>query len=85
MRLLKFGFTTLNIERAIRIDDNGTYVSVDFVPADNTMLPLNIRFEGKEAAALRLWIARNAEDMSDFDPESTGDPLGPPKPYASSR
>lgn len=85
MKLLKFGDTVINIERAIRIDDSGSYISIDFVPADNAELPLNIRLEGREAAALRTWIALNAEDMTEFDPANTGDPLGPKLPYTSSR
>lgn len=85
MKLLKFGDTTINIERAIRIDDSGSYISVDFVPQDNPALPLNVRFEGQEAAALRRWIAANAEDMSQLATAGTGEPLGGPQPYVSPR
>lgn len=85
MKFLKFGDTTINIARAIRIDDNGSYISVDFVAADNAVLPLNVRFDGKDAESLRGWIAANAEDMTGFDLESTGDPLGDPRPYTSPR
>jgi hypothetical protein len=85
MRLLRFGDTTINIDRAIRIDDSGTYVTVDFVPQDNPALPLNVRFEGRDAEVLRRWIRANAEDMSQFREGSTGDPLSDPQPYASPR
>jgi hypothetical protein len=85
MKLLKFGDTTINIERAIRIDDSGTYITIDFVAADNPTLPLNVRFEGEDAAALRHWIHANSEDMSQFEPGSTGGPLDDPKGYISPR
>jgi hypothetical protein len=85
MKLLKFGDTTINIELAIRIDDSGDYISVDFVPHDNLSLPLNIRFTGREAVALRSWIAANAEDMSEHNLDNTGDRLDEPKPYVSPR
>jgi len=85
MKLLKFGDTVINIDRAIRIDDSGSYISIDFVPADNALLPLNIRLEGPEAAALRKWLTLNAEDMAGFGPASTGEPLGPKTPSSSAR
>jgi hypothetical protein len=85
MKLLRFGDTTINIARAIRIDDGGTYITVDFVASDNPLLPLNVRFEGKDAAALRHWIRANAEDLTQLDEESIGDPLSGPKPYTSPR
>jgi hypothetical protein len=85
MKFLKFGDTTINIDRAIRIDDGGSYISVDFVASDNPLLPLNVRFEGTEAAALRRWIAANAEDMTQLDAASTGGPLDDPRPYISPR
>jgi hypothetical protein len=85
MQLLRFGDTTINIERAIRIDDSGSYISVDFVAQDNTALPLNVRFEGQEAGALRRWILANAEDMSQFDAGNTGEDLTGPQPYISPR
>ena len=84
MRLLKFGDTTINMDRAIRIDDNGAYVTVDFVPSDNPTLPLNIRLEGYAAEALRRWLVANAEDMLG-DENMTGDELGEPQPYVSPR
>ena len=85
MKLLRFGDTTINIDRAIRIDDSGSYMSVDFVAQDNAALPLNVRFEGQEAAALRRWILANAEDMSHLDADSTGEDLTGPRPYISPR
>jgi hypothetical protein len=85
MKLLRFGDTTINIDRAIRIDDSGSYISVDFVPQDNPALPLNIRFEGKDAVALRRWIRANAEDMSQLADGSIGDQLSDPQPYTSPR
>ncbi len=85
MKLLKLGDTTINIEHAVRIDDNGDYISVDFVPHDNPALPLNIRFEGREAAALRRWITANAEDIDLLEAGSTGEPLTGPQPYVSPR
>jgi hypothetical protein len=84
MRLLKFGDTTINIERAIRIDDNGSYLTIDFVAVDNPTLPLNIRLEGAAAEALRQWLAINAEDLLD-ELRDTGDDLGEPQPYVSPR
>ena len=85
MKLLRFGDTTINIDRAIRIDDSGSYMSVDFVAQDNAALPLNVRFEGPEADALRRWIRANAEDMSQLDAGSTGADLTDPQPYISPR
>jgi hypothetical protein len=83
MRLLRFGNTTINIDRAIRIDDTGGYVSIDFMPVDNPTLPLNIRLEGAAAQALREWVATNAEDLS--GQSSMPDQLGSPQPYVSPR
>ena len=85
MKLLKFGDTTINIERAIRIDDSGSYLSIDFVAADNPLLPLNVRLEGTEAAALRRWLTLHAEDMSQLEAGSIGESLDDPKPYTSPR
>jgi hypothetical protein len=85
MKLLRFGDTTINIDRAIRIDDSGSYVSVDFVAQDNPALPLNVRFEGPDADALRRWIRANAEDMSQLGAGSTGADLTDPQPYISPR
>ena len=85
MKLLKFGDITINIARSIRIDDNGSEITVDFVASDNPLLPLNVRFSGSDAAALRRWIEANAEDMSHVDEESTGGALDDPKPYISPR
>ncbi len=85
MKLLRFGDTTINIDRAIRIDDSGSYMSVDFVAQDNPALPLNVRFEGEEAVALRRWILANAEDMSQLDMGSTGESLSDPQHYISPR
>ncbi len=85
MKLLKVGDTTINIEHAVRIDDGGDYITVDFVPHDNPALPLNVRFEGREAEALRRWIAANAEDIAQLEAGSTGDPLSGPQPYVSPR
>lgn len=85
MKLVKLGDTTINIERAIRIDDGGSFLTVDFVAADNPLLPLNVRFEGPEALALRRWLQANAEDISQLGADSTGDPLAGPKPYTSPR
>ena len=85
MKLLRFGDTTINIDRAIRIDDSGSYMSVDFVAQDNAALPLNVRFEGQDAVALRQWILANAEDMSQLDAGSTGESLSDPQPYISPR
>ena len=85
MKLLRFGDTTINIDRAIRIDDSGSYMSVDFVAQDNAALPLNVRFEGSEADALRRWIRANAEDMSQLGAGSTGADLTDPQPYISPR
>ena len=85
MKLLRFGETTINIDRAIRIDDSGSHVSVDFVPHDNGASPVNIRFEGKDAEALRRWLLANAEDMAQLDERSTGEPLNDPPTYISPR
>ena len=84
MRLLKLGATTINIERAIRIDDHGATLTIDFIPADNPTLPLSIQLEGAAAEALRQWLAVNAEDiLSNLN--STGDQLAEPQPYVSPR
>lgn len=85
MKLLRFGDTTINIERAIRIDDSGSYISVDFVAADNPMLPLNVRLEGRDAEMLRRWLAANSENLSEEVSPNTGAPLDGPKPYISPR
>jgi hypothetical protein len=85
LKLLKFGDTTINIDRAVRIDDNGSDITVDFVASDNPLLPLNVQFTGSDAAALRRWIAANAENMSQLDADSTGESLDDPKPYLSPR
>lgn len=84
MRLLKFGDTIINIDRAIRIDDNGQFISIDFVPVDTLTLSLNIQLEGPAAEALRGWLATNAEDLlGNVDP--IGEGLGTPRPYVSPR
>ncbi len=85
MKLLKFGDITINIARAIRIDDHGSHIDIDFVASDNPLLPLNVQFTGGDAAALRRWIAANAEEMSHVDEESTGEALDDPRPYISPR
>jgi len=85
MRFLRFEDTTINIDRAVRIDDDGISISVDFAPAGNLAQPLNLRLEGRDAAALRQWLAVNAEDMSQLEAGSTGEPLDGPRPYVSPR
>ncbi len=85
MRLLRFGDTTINIDRAVRIDDSGSYINVDFARDGDSVLPSNLRLEGREAAALRRWLMANAEDMSQLEAGSTGEPLEDPKPYVSPR
>ncbi len=85
MKLLRFGETTINIDRVIRIDDRGSSISVDFVPHDGGSRSVNMQFEGEEAAALRRWLLANAEDMAQLDEHSTGEPLNDPHPYISPR
>ncbi|HSH77238.1 MAG TPA: hypothetical protein VLA19_01750 [Herpetosiphonaceae bacterium] len=85
MRFLRFEDTTINIDRAVRIDDDGISIIVDFAPAGDSVQPLNLRLEGRDAAALRQWLAVNAEDMSQLGAGSTGEPLDDPKPYVSPR
>lgn len=85
MKLLTFGNTTINIDRAIRIDDSGSYLSIDFVPTDNPMLPMNVRLDGRDAAALRSWLAANSENLSEGESDSIGAPLDDPRPYTSPR
>lgn len=84
MRLLKFGDTIINIDRAIRIDDHGRSIDVDFVPVDTLTSSLNIQLEGPAAEALRAWLATNAEDLlGNVDPIS--EQLSDPRPYVSPR
>jgi hypothetical protein len=84
LRLLKFGDTIINIDRAIRIDDNGRFIDIDFVPVDTLTTSLNIQLEGPAAEALRGWLATNAEDLLG-GVEPLSDQLGDPRPYVSPR
>lgn len=84
MRLLKFGDTIINIDRAIRIDDNGRFIDIDFVPVDTLTSSLNIQLEGSAAEALRGWLATNAEDLLG-NAEPLSDQLRDPRPYVSPR
>ena len=63
MKLLKLGSTTINANRVLRFDDDGTSISVSFLAPDAADFPVNARFEGDEAAALRAWIAKQAKDL----------------------
>ncbi len=63
MKLLKIGDTTINVERVLRFDDDGTAISASFVAPDSPQYPVNARFEGEQAAALRTWIAKQAKDL----------------------
>jgi hypothetical protein len=85
VKWLKFGDMTLNIERAIRIDDNGRVISVEFAAVDSHHQAASVRLEGRAAEALRRWLAANAEDLFGPDERSTGDALDDPRPYVSPR
>ena len=63
MKLLKIGNTTINAKRVLRFDDDGTSVSVSFLAPDAPEYPVNARFEGEHAEALRAWIAKQAKDL----------------------
>ncbi len=63
MKLLKLGSITINANRVLRFDDDGTSVSVSFLAPDAADFPVNVRFEGEEAEALRAWIAKQAKDL----------------------
>ncbi len=63
MKLLKIGNTTINVKRVLRFDDDGAAISVSFLAPDSPEFPVNARFEGEQAEALRAWIARQAKDV----------------------
>ena len=63
MKLLKIGNTTINVNRVLRFDDDGTAISVSFLAPDAPDFPVNARFEGEQAEALRTWIAKQAKDI----------------------
>ena len=63
MKLLKIGNTTINVNRVLRFDDDGIVVSVSFVAPDSPEYPVNARFEGEQAEALRAWIVKQAKDL----------------------
>ncbi len=63
MKLLKIGNTTINVNRVLRFDDDGAAISVSFLAPDSPEYPVNARFEGEEAEALRTWIAKQSKDI----------------------
>ena len=85
MRLLKIGTTTINLDLVIELEDRGDQIDVLHAVVNNDGEPLLTSVEGEQAAALRRWIALNAEDLSGLEEGSTGEPLGDPPPYVSRR
>ncbi len=63
MKLLKIGNTTINVNRVLRFDDDGAAISVSFLAPDSPEYPVNARFEGEQAEALRVWITKQAKDI----------------------
>ena len=85
MRLLTIGTTTINVDLVIELEDRGDQIDVLHAVVTNDGEPLLTSVEGEQAAALRRWIALNAEDLSGLEAGSTGAPLGDPPPYVSRR
>ncbi len=87
MNLLKIGERYINLDNVIGFDARSPTVYVVFVEsaAGNTVAAGLASFAGEEGAALKRWIAANAEDVSEADAGSTGAPLGEPPDYTSLR
>lgn len=89
MNLLKIGDRFINLDRVTDFMATDEDVLVHFEPhaidVSQNMHAVRWRFTGGEAAMLRRWLERHADNVAELEDGLTGDLLGDPQPYNSPR
>ncbi len=65
MKLLKIGTRIIDADKIIGVEIDGDHLVVAYsAAADSALLARLADFQGPDAAALRGWIERNADDIT---------------------